>query len=187
MIVSSSLGAEFAAELAGEPIHNDPGSTTVFSGISVPAAMIDPAPIFAPFRMIEPMPIRQRSSTDASVQRDRVAHGDVLADINAPLLLHAVKHTVVLNVRVGADANLVDVTAEDCIHPHRGVLAENDVTDNLRGVVDEAGGRDRRADTFEGSDHCITAGRNRRPEKEIQHTMISGRDAVVTHEILRSA
>ena len=41
---------------------DDPASTTVFSGMSVPAAMMEPAPIQAPFKITDPIPIRQRSA-----------------------------------------------------------------------------------------------------------------------------
>src|SRR5215471_9227699 len=57
-VASSSI---FFLNLPGTPIHSENGSTTLFSGTTVPAAMIDPSPIFALFRITEPMPIRQRS------------------------------------------------------------------------------------------------------------------------------
>ena len=154
MIVSSSPGPSLRRNLPGEPIHNDPGSTTVFSGISVPAAMIEPGADLRAVQNDRTHADQAAVFDDASVQGDRVAYRDVLADVNAPLLLHAVENAVVLYVRVGADADLVDVAAEDGVHPHRGVLAEDDVADDLGRVVDEAGGRDRRADAFEGSNHA---------------------------------
>jgi hypothetical protein len=84
-----------------------------------------------------------------------MAHGDVFAEIDAPLLLHAVEDAVVLHVGVCADADLVDVAADDGVHPDGGVFAEDHVADDLGRIVDVAGRRDRWAHTFVGSNHFL--------------------------------
>src|ERR1043166_3255094 len=85
-----------------------------------------------------------------------MADRDVFAEVDAPLLLHAVKDAIVLHVGVGANANFVDVSAYDGIHPHRGMFAEHDVTDDLRRVVNVAGGWNGRPDAFVGSNHAVS-------------------------------
>jgi hypothetical protein len=50
-----------------------------------------------------------------------------------------VEDAVVLNVGIVADADLVNVAAEDGVHPDAGVFAEDDVADELGGFVDIAG------------------------------------------------
>src|SRR5579863_1092697 len=87
------------------------------------------------------------------MQRDRMAHGDVLAEIDAPFFFHAVEDAVVLDVGVGADADFVHVAAQDGVHPNRRVLAEDDVADDLCRVVDVAGGGDGGGRAFEGANH----------------------------------
>ena len=42
----------------------------------------------------------------------------------------------------GADADGVDVAAEDGVHPDAGLVAEDDVADDLGGGVDVAAGGD---------------------------------------------
>jgi hypothetical protein len=89
----------------------------------------------------------------AAVEYSVVADGDVVANVNAVLFLHAVQDAVVLNVGVVADADLVDVAAEDGVHPDAGVFAKNDVADELGGVVDVAGVGELGSDAFVGADH----------------------------------
>jgi hypothetical protein len=89
----------------------------------------------------------------AAVEDGVVAHGDVVADVDAVLFFHAVEDAVVLNIGVVADADLVDVAAEDGVHPDAGVFAENDVADELGGVVDVAGFGELGSDAFVGADH----------------------------------
>jgi len=71
------------------------------------------------------------------------------------LFFHAVEDAVVLNVGVVADANLVDIAAEDGVHPDAGVFAEDDVADDLGGVVDVAGVRKLGRDALVGADHSF--------------------------------
>jgi hypothetical protein len=53
-----------------------------------------------------------------------------------------------------ANADGEDVAADDGVHPHRSVLAEDDVTDDLSGVVDVTAWRNRRPHAFKGSNHA---------------------------------
>jgi hypothetical protein len=64
-----------------------------------------------------------------------------------------VEGAAVLNVGVVADANFVDVAAEYGVHPDAGVLAENDVADDLGGIVDVTGVGDLGSDAFVRADH----------------------------------
>src|ERR1700674_4194557 len=89
----------------------------------------------------------------AAVEDGVVAYGDIVANVNAVLFFHAVEHAVVLNVGVVADADLVNVAAEDGVHPDARVFAENDVADELGGVVDVAGVGELGSDAFVGADH----------------------------------
>ncbi len=82
-----------------------------------------------------------------------MAYGDIVANVNAVLFLHAVQDAVVLNVGVVADADLVYIAAEDGVHPDAGVLSENDVADELGGVVDVASIGELGTDAFVGADH----------------------------------
>jgi len=49
-----------------------------------------------------------------------------------------------------ADADGEDIAADNRVHPYRCMLAEDDVADNLRGVVHVAGRRNCRFHAFEG-------------------------------------
>ena len=85
-----------------------------------------------------------------------MAHADIVAQVDAVLFFHAVEDAVVLNVGVVADADLMDVTAEDGVHPDAGVFAEHDVADELGGVVDVASVGELGGDAFVGEDHRIS-------------------------------
>src|ERR1035437_1595525 len=89
----------------------------------------------------------------AAVQDGVVAHADVVAQVDAVLFFHAVEDTVVLNVGIVADADLVNVAAEDGVHPDAGVFAEDDVADQLGGVVDIAGVGELWGDALVRADH----------------------------------
>src|SRR5208337_2626935 len=97
----------------------------------------------------------------AAVQDGIVSHADVVADEDAVLFLHAVEDTVVLNVGIVADADLVDVAAKDGVHPDAGVFAEDDVADELGGVVDVAGVGELGSDALVGADHSCECGSER--------------------------
>jgi hypothetical protein len=94
----------------------------------------------------------------AAVKNHAVAHGDIIADIDSILFFHAVEDAVVLNVRVVADADLVDIAAEDSVHPDAGVFANNYVADELGGVVDIAGLGELGSDAFVGANHRLDCG-----------------------------
>jgi hypothetical protein len=66
-----------------------------------------------------------------------------------------VEYGVVLDVGIVANADLVDVAAKDGVHPDAGVLADNDVADELGGVVDIRGAGELGGDAFIGADHGI--------------------------------
>jgi hypothetical protein len=68
-----------------------------------------------------------------------------------------VEDTVVLNVGIVADADLVNIAAEDGVHPDAGVFAEDDVADQLGGVVDVASAGELGSDAFVGADHISEA------------------------------
>ena len=89
----------------------------------------------------------------AAVEDGVVAHGNIVANVDAVLFFHAVEDAVVLNVGIVAHADLVYVAAEDGVHPDTGVLADDDVTDELGGVVDVAGFGELGSDAFVGADH----------------------------------
>ena len=91
----------------------------------------------------------------ATVEYSVMANGDIVANVNAVLFFHTMEHAVVLNVGIVADADLVDVAAEDRVHPDAGVFAENDVADELGGVVDVAGVGELGSDAFVGADHGL--------------------------------
>ncbi len=91
----------------------------------------------------------------AAVEDGVVAYGDIVANVDAVLFFHAVEDAVVLNVGIVADADLVDVAAENGVHPDAGVFTENDVADELSGVVDVAGVGELGSDAFVGADHWL--------------------------------
>jgi hypothetical protein len=64
-----------------------------------------------------------------------------------------VEDAVVLNVGIVADADLVNVAAEDGVHPDAGVFAEDDVADELGGFVDIAGVGELWGDALVRADH----------------------------------
>ena len=92
-----------------------------------------------------------------------MAHGDVVANVDAVLFFHTMENGVVPNVGVVANADLVDVAAEDGVHPDAGVLADNDVADELGGVVDVGGVGELGDNAFVGADHGIARRRDNIP------------------------
>src|SRR5256885_9486159 len=90
------------------------------------------------------------------MQRDRMSDGDVLAQIHAPLLLHAMQHAVVLDIGEGSNADLVHIAPQYGIHPYRSVLPEYNVPDDLRRLIDKTARWNRRADAFIGSNHALS-------------------------------
>jgi hypothetical protein len=84
-----------------------------------------------------------------------MADRDVIADVDSEFSFHAMEDAVVLNVGVVADAYLVDVAAEDGVHPDAGVFADDNVSDELGGVVDVGGFGELGCDAFVGADHVF--------------------------------
>jgi small subunit ribosomal protein S21 len=64
-----------------------------------------------------------------------------------------VEDSAVLDVGVGADADGVDVAAQNGVHPDGGVFAQGDVADQLGGEIDVAGGVDLGRAALVGADH----------------------------------
>jgi hypothetical protein len=91
----------------------------------------------------------------ATVEYSVVANGDIVANEDAVFSFHAMEDAVVLNVGVVADADLVNVAAEDRVHPDAGVLAEDDVANELGRVVDVAGVGELGSDAFVRADHVF--------------------------------
>ena len=52
-----------------------------------------------------------------------------------------------------ADADLMDIAAEDGVHPDARVFADDDVADELGGVIDVTGFGKLGGDAFVGADH----------------------------------
>ena len=122
------LIAQFAAELGGNPSPQGSGGTTVPSGTTAPAAMIDPVPMRALFRIRAPMPITTSSSDDAAVHRGVVADRHPVAHHHRIPVSLAVQHGAILHIGVGAHTDRIHVAAHHGIHPHRGALAQRHVT-----------------------------------------------------------
>jgi hypothetical protein len=93
----------------------------------------------------------------ASVDRGVVADGDPVAHNHRIEVALAVEDGAVLYVGVGADADEVDVAAQDGVHPHRRALAEGHVADNLRGRVHVATGGDLGHPPLVAADHDFKA------------------------------
>jgi len=91
---------------------------------------------------------------DAAVDGGVVADSDPVTNYDGIEIALAVENSAVLHVGAGADANEVDVAAQDCVHPHRGPLAEDHVAKDLRRWVDVATGGDFGENALIGSDHC---------------------------------
>ena len=115
--------------------------------------------------MMQPSPMRQLFRTrgshaddahvldHAAVDGGVVADGDPVAHDDGIEVALAVEHGAVLHVGVGADADGVDVAAQDGVHPDRGVLAEHDVAEDLGGGVDVATGGDLGRMALVAADH----------------------------------
>jgi hypothetical protein len=78
----------------------------------------------------------------AAVNGGVVADGDPVAHDDRMEVALAMEDGAVLDIGVGADADGVDVTAQDGVHPHRRALTEYDVAEDLGGGVDVATCRD---------------------------------------------
>jgi len=70
----------------------------------------------------------------AAVERDIVPDGDIVTDLDGRLLIEGMEDGAVLDIDVVADADGVDVTAEDGVKPDAAALPEDDISDD--GSVD---------------------------------------------------
>ena len=52
-----------------------------------------------------------------------MTHRYILTQRDVVLLFHAVQHTTILNVRMRAHANRMNVTAQHGVHPNAGMFA----------------------------------------------------------------
>src|SRR5262249_48272 len=84
----------------------------------------------------------------AAVERDGVAYGDVGAEDEGVFVLHDVEDRAVLDVCACADADVVDIAADNAERPDAGVFADDDVTDDDRSAVNVSGGSDLRVLAF---------------------------------------
>src|SRR5271168_946490 len=78
----------------------------------------------------------------AAVERYRVAYRDVVAEDERVLVAHDVEDAAVLDVGAGADADVVNVTANHAAGPDAGVFADDYVADDDGGGVNVGGGGD---------------------------------------------
>src|SRR6185369_5368375 len=90
---------------------------------------------------------------DAAMQRHRVADRYPVAQDDRPFTQHAVQYRAVLDVRVCADADGMDVAADDRAHPYAGIFAQLDVADHLRRLVDVTSCSNLRQHTLVWSNH----------------------------------
>ena len=70
----------------------------------------------------------------AAVERDIVPDGDIVTDLDRGLLIEGMEDGAVLDIDVVADADGIDVTAEDGVEPDTAALPEDDISDD--GSVD---------------------------------------------------
>jgi hypothetical protein len=73
------------------------------------------------------------------VQRDAVADGDIVAEEEGIFVAHYVEDAAVLNIGARADADVVDVAADDGAGPDAGVGADDDVANDDGGGVNVSG------------------------------------------------
>src|SRR5262249_20300883 len=109
----------------------------------------DPCPIENYRTHANQTPVSDR----AAMQHNSMADGDVFTDKHRMLLLHAVQHAAILNVRIRTDADGMHITANNRIHPHAGMFAEDDAADDLGGVVHITRCRNSRSNALVAADH----------------------------------
>jgi hypothetical protein len=89
----------------------------------------------------------------ATVDRRVVPDRDPVADSDRVQMTLSMKNCAILHIRVCADPDGVDVTAEDGVHPNGGVLAKFNVPNDLGRDVDIATGRNARGLPLIAADH----------------------------------
>ena len=90
----------------------------------------------------------------AAVQNRGVSDRHLVADARRVRAAHHVNDGAVLNIRPIADPDRVDVAANDDVHPDAALLADFDVSDDLRALVDIGGRMDLREDGPERTEHA---------------------------------
>ena len=70
----------------------------------------------------------------AAVECDIVPDRDIVTDLNGRLLIEGMEDGAVLDIHVVADADGIDVTAEDGVEPDAAALSKDDISDD--GSVD---------------------------------------------------
>ena len=85
------------------------------------------------------------------MQCDGMADSYVFAEEHSVLLFHPVQHATILNIRVSANADRMNVAADDRVHPDAGMFSEDNVSDDLRRIVNVTGRWNRRRDAFVGA------------------------------------
>ena len=83
-----------------------------------------------------------------------MAHGHFVAELHRMRPQHAVNGCAVLDVRPPADPDPVHVAADDDAHPDAALLADLDLADDLRAVVDEGAGMNARQTAAVRADHA---------------------------------
>ena len=90
----------------------------------------------------------------AAVEDDAVADGDVVAEDERVRIAHYVEDGAVLNICARADADEVDVAADDDAGPDAGVGGDGDVTDDDGLWIDVGGFGDARRAAAVGAKQC---------------------------------
>src|SRR5207237_10899070 len=71
----------------------------------------------------------------ATVQRNRVANGYVIAQENAEFLLHAMQDAAILNIGIMSDPDRVYVATQYGVHTDAVMLAKSNISDQLLELV----------------------------------------------------
>lgn len=103
----------------------------------------------------------QQAAMDGGV----VTNGAELADGDGEEVPLAVEDGAILDVGTGADVDAVDVAAEDGVHPDAGLLAQGDVSKDLGGGIDVAGGVDGGVVALEGAEHGLSVDGWKEPDQ----------------------
>ncbi len=91
----------------------------------------------------------------AAVQNHSVADGDVIAQLERPLVAHHVEHAAILHIGARAEANPVHIAANHGAGPHAGMLADGNVADDYRGFIYICARGNRRHAAFVRSNHKV--------------------------------
>src|SRR3984885_6595745 len=92
------------------------------------------------------------------MQRHRMTDCHVLTHRHAIGIFHAVQHTAILNARIGADADGINVAAHHCVHPDGCMLAEDNITNDLRRLIHITACRNCRVHSLKRSNHSSLPG-----------------------------